>query len=107
MLSRKVLLVEAMARFVKDAEECFVEESRIVARRDAAIAGARARTERVRGSIETAPIKVEPNRRRCGFSEDLLAIDREFPMGQVAIGVPAGGHHRFDQWDQISCESSK
>ena len=57
------LLVDPVAGLVQDAEERLVEELRVVAGCDAAVAGADAGAERVRGDVEPAGLEVEADAR--------------------------------------------
>src|SRR5262249_45362580 len=70
------LFVEPMPRFVQDAEERLVEVMRVVAGRDAAVAGADAAAERVRGRVETAGLEVEADDRGGLVAELILLWDR-------------------------------
>ena len=71
----EALLVNAVPRFVKDAEEGLVEKARVVARRDAAVAGADGAAKRMRRHIQSAGFEIEPDRRRRGRAEDFLQVD--------------------------------
>src|SRR5262245_678258 len=87
VLRRQVLLVKRVAGFMEDAEERFTEVARIVPRRDAAIAGAEARAERMRGGVETSGGEVETERGRRRFREELLPLNRVVAFEDGAIGL--------------------
>ena len=83
------LFVNAVARFVQDAEEGLVEVARIVARGEPAIAGADAAAEGMHRGVEPAGVEVEADGRRRRLSEDELAIDRIFALQNVAFRLAA------------------
>ena len=89
MLGIESLIVDAMARFVKDAEEGFVEMARIVARGEPAIAGTDAAAEGMHGRVEPAGREVEADRRRRGLAEQKLTIHRKFTLQYVSFRLAA------------------
>src|SRR5262245_59996298 len=90
LFSGEALVVDAVARLVQDAEEGLIEPARIVARRDAAVAGAVAATEWVGGDVEPAGTEVETNRRSRRLAENLLPFDRVVALQEVSLRRPAG-----------------
>ena len=89
VLGIQALIVDAVARFVKDAEEGFVEVARIVARGEPAIAGADAAAEGMDGRIESAGREVEADRRRRCLAEQELTIHRKFALQNVSFRLAA------------------
>ena len=83
---RQALLVDAVAGFVQDAEERLVEEARVVARGDAAVAGADAAAKRVRRHVEPAGVEVEADgrRRRLGRTPAAARPDIRAPGCRAA-----------------------
>src|SRR5579883_2609369 len=82
-----------MSSFVQHPKECFVEESRVIPRRDAAIAGAETRTERVSRGVEPTGGEVEADRCCSGLREHLLPVDRVFPGENARVGLPGRGNN--------------
>ena len=80
MFGGQSLVVDAVAGFMKHAEKCLVEEARVVAGGDAAIARPNAGTERVGRDVESARLEIKADRLGGGTSEGRLSIDRIFPF---------------------------
>ena len=70
--SRQSLVVNAVPRFVQDAEEAVAEGVFVVTGREPHIAGAESGAERVVGHVEPAGVEVETNRRRGELTELFL-----------------------------------
>ena len=84
------LLVEAVADFVQDAEECIAELVLVVAGGDPAIAWPDARAERVGSHVQPPALEVKADRRRHGLAEDFLSIAR-IKASQHCIASGIGG----------------
>ena len=107
MLGGQALLVDAVAGLVQDAEEAFVEVARIVARGDAAVAGADAAAERVRRDVQPAGGEVEADRRRRRLAEDPAARpDTRVPGCRAAACLPEPSDRR-DQRHQLARRAAK
>src|SRR5205823_9825923 len=65
----KPLIVDAVARFVEDAEETLVEFARMVTRGEPAIARTDAAAKRVGGGVESAGVEIEADCRRGRLPE--------------------------------------
>ena len=87
---------------MQNAEERLVEKPWIIPCGNAAIAGAEARTERVRRLIQTTGGEVEPDRAGGTFGEDPLAIDREIAFENRAIRSLAGRGNSTQQRHQFA-----
>src|SRR5262249_31938729 len=94
-------LVDAVAAFVQDAEERFVEVLRIVAGGDAAVAGAGAGAKWVRGDVKSAGFEVEADRLRCLAAEFLLLRDGELSVQDFAFWFFRRGEQLGDERDQF------
>ncbi len=85
LLGIEPLLVNAVPRFVEDAEERFVEETGIVARGDPTIAGADAGTKWVSRFVEAAGGEVEANSGGGRGADYFLQIGREIAMQNLGL----------------------
>src|SRR5437660_9626380 len=97
MLGRQRLRVDAVAGLVQDAEERLVEESRVVPRRDAAVAGADAGAERVSRRVEPARFEIETDSGRRGPAKRLLPVRWEFAGEDVPLRRAPRGHDPLDE----------
>src|SRR5262249_32302627 len=88
-------------------EEALVEAARVVARGDAAVAGAEAAAERVRRRVEPAGGEVEADRRRRGLAEDPLPFDRVLALQDRARGLAPRGQDRPDERDQLVAQGGE
>src|SRR6185437_16945360 len=104
MLGGQALLVDAVAGLVKNTEERFVEVPRIVARRDATIAGADAAAKWMRRHIEPAGVEVEADGGRGRLPKLLLLLDRIIAFEKVAGRTPAGCRDRGYQRDKVGTQ---
>src|SRR5262245_1144122 len=71
----ETLLVQSVTRFMQSAEERLVEEARVVARCQTAIARPEARAERMCRHVEPAGLEVEADGRCRRLAEQLLTIN--------------------------------
>ena len=58
----------------------------------------------MRGNVQSARVKIKANGCGGGLGENLLAVDREFPVQHVAIGPLSGAGDRIDNRRQLSRE---
>src|SRR5262249_50382103 len=84
----EALLVDGVAGLVQDAEKRLVEETRVVARGDAAVAGADAAAKGMRRHVQPAGREVEANRRRGRFAEYPLAVNGVIAFEDVPAWPP-------------------
>src|SRR5437867_2763300 len=89
MLRGQALFVDAVARFVQDAEEAFGEMPRVVARGQAYVAGAGGAAKGVRGDVEPAGGEIEADGRRGRLAEDHLAVYRILPLQNLRFRLLA------------------
>src|SRR5437764_12075233 len=103
IFGRKALVVNGVTGFVQDAEKGFIEEARVVARGDAAIAGAVTAAKGVGRDVEPAGREVKADGSGGGFAEDLLSIDGIFALQDVPR-LPAGRRDGGHQWRQLGAQ---
>ena len=65
---------------MQDAEKRLVEEMRVEARGDPAVARTEAGAERVRGRVQPAGVEIEADRGRRRLREHLLPVHWEFAV---------------------------
>ena len=100
LLGPQPLFVNAMPRFVQDAEEAGVKKPLLVTRGDAAVVRAHGAAEWVRRDVEPAAVETEANARRHVAAEGFLSFDRIAASEQRNVGLPAAGANRSHQWHQ-------
>src|SRR5205823_257492 len=84
-----------------------VEEPRVVAGRDSAVAGANARAERVCGDVKPAGLKVETDRLGSASRKSSLGVDRKLALQNLPPRLPFRLSNRRDQWHQLGGQSCK
>src|SRR5581483_9229733 len=107
MLGVEALVVDAVAGLVQDAEEALVEETRIVACGESAIARADAAAEGMGRDVEPAGAKVEADSRGCRLAKELLPLDGKVTLQNIAAWLLLrrgdGGNKRH----QVLAQSGK
>src|SRR5579871_380675 len=107
MLGRQPLLINAMPGFVQDAEERFVEVMHVVARGDAAIAGADTTAKRVSCHIQPAGLKIEPDGGGGCLTELLLLLNGISSFEKITAWPALRGEDRRYQRHEIVSQRGK
>src|SRR5262249_15556846 len=102
VLGVETLVVESVAHLVHDSEYRLVEVADLEPRGDPAIARPKPAAKRMRGRVEPPAGEVESERRRDGLAVDALAVDREFAVEGLAIGLARRvGYRRNKRYEVV------